>query len=96
MRLTIAVSFSRFLPCSAETMPPKRDEHSVISQRALEEHRGRQSMSRSTIPYNAAVEGQTYSPVVNREVPVMSSKPPVSTFSTTPIQKGERIHVIFT
>ncbi|XP_058644500.1 rabphilin-3A isoform X4 [Onychostoma macrolepis] len=63
---------------SAETMPPKRDEHSVISQRALEEDRGRQSMSRSTIQSNAAVEGQTYSPVAKREVPVMSSKPPAS------------------
>ncbi|XP_042589199.1 rabphilin-3A-like isoform X1 [Cyprinus carpio] len=72
---------------SAETMPPKRDEHSIVSQRALEETRGGQSMSRSTIQSSAVVEGQTYSPVVKREVPVMSSKPPASTFSTTPIQK---------
>ncbi|XP_050977465.1 rabphilin-3A isoform X2 [Labeo rohita] len=71
----------------SETVPPKRDEHSVISQRALEEDRGRRSMSRSTVQSDITVEGQTYSPVVKREVPVMSSKPPVSTFSTTPIQK---------
>uniref|UniRef100_A0A672SMN7 Rabphilin-3A-like n=1 Tax=Sinocyclocheilus grahami TaxID=75366 RepID=A0A672SMN7_SINGR len=79
-------------PKNGETMPPKRDEHSVISQRALEAEKGRQSMSRSTIQSNAVVEGQTYSPVVKREVPVMSSKPPASIFSTTPIQKGERTH----
>ncbi|XP_026130011.1 rabphilin-3A isoform X3 [Carassius auratus] len=66
---------------SAETMPPKRDEDTVISQRALEETRGRQSLNRSTIQSNAVVEGQ------KREEPVMSSKPLASTFSTTPIQK---------
>ncbi|KAL1266112.1 hypothetical protein QQF64_001787, partial [Cirrhinus molitorella] len=65
----------------SETVPPKRDELSVKSQRAPEEDRGRQSMSRSTFQSDVGAEGQTYSPVVKREVPVMSSKPPPSTFS---------------
>ncbi|KAK7125295.1 hypothetical protein R3I93_020852 [Phoxinus phoxinus] len=72
---------------SAETTPPKREDHSVISQRALEEDRGRQSLSRNTIQSNVAMEGQTNPPVVTREVPALSTKPPVSTFSTTSIQK---------
>ncbi|XP_042621534.1 rabphilin-3A-like isoform X1 [Cyprinus carpio] len=67
---------------SAETMPPKQDEYYVISQRALEEDRGRQYMTRSTVQSR-----QTYSPVVKREEPAMSSKPPASTLSMTPIQK---------
>ncbi|XP_077099870.1 rabphilin-3A isoform X2 [Siphateles boraxobius] len=71
----------------SETMPPKREEHSVISQRALEEDRGRQSLSRNTIQSNVAMEGQTSPPVVTREVPALSSKPPVSAFSTTSIPK---------
>lgn len=70
-------------------MPPKREERSVISQRALEEDRGRQTFSRNTIQSNVPIEGQTCPPVVTREGPVLSSKPPVSTFSTTSIQKGE-------
>ncbi|XP_056323292.1 rabphilin-3A isoform X1 [Danio aesculapii] len=69
---------------STETMSAKREERSVISQRALEEDGGRH---RSTVQSDAAMEGQTFSPVVKREVPVQSSKPPASTFSTTPIQK---------
>ncbi|XP_051972636.1 rabphilin-3A-like isoform X1 [Xyrauchen texanus] len=73
---------------SAEMMPPKREEHSAITQRAQEDDRGRQSFSRSTIQSKIAVEGQTYSLVVKREVPVLSSRPPASTFSTTPIPKG--------
>ncbi|KAK7125297.1 hypothetical protein R3I93_020852 [Phoxinus phoxinus] len=71
----------------SETTPPKREDHSVISQRALEEDRGRQSLSRNTIQSNVAMEGQTNPPVVTREVPALSTKPPVSTFSTTSIQK---------
>lgn len=71
-------------------MPPKREEHSVISQRAPEEDRGRQSLSRNTVQSNVAMEGQTYPAVATREAPALSSKPPVSTFSTTSIQKGER------
>ncbi|CAM4728739.1 unnamed protein product [Leuciscus chuanchicus] len=71
----------------SETMPPKREEHSVISQRALEEDRGRQSLSRNTVQSNIAMEGQTYPAVATREAPAPSSKPPVSTFSTTSIQK---------
>ncbi|XP_056592437.1 rabphilin-3A isoform X1 [Triplophysa dalaica] len=66
---------------SAETMPPVREERSVITQRAQEE--ARQSLSRSAIQ-SGAVEGQTYSPVVKREVQVQSSRPPASTFSTAP------------
>ncbi|XP_051765003.1 rabphilin-3A isoform X3 [Ctenopharyngodon idella] len=71
----------------SETMPPKREERSVISQRALEEDRGRQTLSRNTIQSNVPMEGQTYPPVVTREILVLSSKPPMSTFSTTSIQK---------
>ncbi|KAK7121076.1 hypothetical protein R3I94_020896 [Phoxinus phoxinus] len=71
----------------SETTPPKREDHPVISQRALEEDRGRQSLSRNTIQSNVAMEGQTNPPVVTREVPALSTKPPVSTFSTTSIQK---------
>ncbi|XP_026120604.1 rabphilin-3A-like [Carassius auratus] len=67
---------------SAETMPRKRDEHCVMPQRALEEDRGGQVMSRSTVQ-----SGQTYSPVMKRELPAMSSKPPVSTLFVTPIPK---------
>ncbi|XP_067289163.1 rabphilin-3A isoform X2 [Pseudorasbora parva] len=71
----------------SETMPPKREEHSVTSQRALEEDRGRQSLSRNTFQSNVAMESQTNPPVVTREVPALSSKPPVATFPTTSIQK---------
>ncbi|KAG1971291.1 double C2-like domain-containing protein alpha [Pimephales promelas] len=71
----------------SETMPPKREEHSVVSQRALEEDRSRQSLSRNTIQSNVAMEGQTHPPVTTREVPALSSKPPVASFSTTSIQK---------
>ncbi|XP_051541791.1 rabphilin-3A-like isoform X3 [Myxocyprinus asiaticus] len=73
---------------SAETMHTKREEHSAIPQRALQEDGGRQSFSRSTIQSEVTVEGQMYSPVVKREVPVLSSRPLASNFSTTPIQKG--------
>lgn len=87
MRLMIMqYHFLVFFPCSAETLPPKREERSVISQKALEEDRGRQTFSRNTVQSNVPTEGQTYPPVVTREGPVLSSKPPVS---TTSIQKGE-------
>ncbi|XP_057176854.1 rabphilin-3A isoform X3 [Triplophysa rosa] len=75
----------RGLQISAETMPPVREERSVITQRAQEE--ARQSLSRSAIQ-TGAVEGQTYSPVVKREVQVLSSRQPASTFSTAPNQQG--------
>lgn len=66
-------------------MPPVREERSVITRRAQEE--AGQSLSRSAIQ-TGAVEGQTYSPVVKREVQVLGSRPPASTFSTTHNQKG--------